>query len=142
MLTCSEHCSCCCAPVIHTSARSAAVWQQGYRPSSISLTKLSWASAAGAYITRGAELPFFIWRDSSVQHFNTPDGHYQPGLAQDCRPIPGISLDRNNHLHVSPICPLLCLASLPVFLTTSLQSMGTRNSSDALLMSSTSAERC
>ncbi len=24
----------------------------------------------------GPELPFLIWRDSSVQHFNTPDGDY------------------------------------------------------------------
>ncbi|KAK9821033.1 hypothetical protein WJX74_003942 [Apatococcus lobatus] len=57
------------------------------------------ARFAGAYMTRGAELPFIIWRDASVQHFNSPDGHYKPGMAQDCQPIPGMSLDHRNYLH-------------------------------------------
>lgn len=43
-----------------------------------------------------------IWRDASVQHFNSPDGHYKPGMAQDCQPIPGMSLDDRDNLHVRP----------------------------------------
>ena len=40
------------------------------------------------YADHKADLPFFLWRDSSVQHFNTPVGNYfTDPVSWDCLPL-------------------------------------------------------
>lgn len=59
------------------------------------------------YSEHKAELPFFLWRDSSVQHFNTKTGnfHNEP-QSWDCLPIGtqmagkgAIEISDDNHIH-------------------------------------------
>ena len=40
------------------------------------------------YADHKQDLPFFLWRDSSVQHFNTPVGNYfTDPVSWDCLPL-------------------------------------------------------
>lgn len=48
-----------------------------------------------------AKLPFMLWRDSSAQHFNTPDGSFIPPPAPKpipCKPFKGVVLMPDNTL--------------------------------------------
>ena len=59
------------------------------------------------YSEHKARLPFFLWRDSSVQHFNTPTGNFQNDpISWDCLPLGtfvggkgAVTLDDDNVVH-------------------------------------------
>ena len=59
------------------------------------------------YHDHKAQLPFFLWRDSSVQHFNTPVGNYfTDPVSWDCLPLGtlvgglgSITIDDDNIIH-------------------------------------------
>eukprot|EP00884_Botryococcus_braunii_P023107 jgi/Botrbrau1/9480/Bobra.0252s0098.2 len=59
---------------------------------------------ANYYQAHKEELPFTIWRDSSVQHFDTPTGDYQcdgcpsPSYPFICQAIPNVTLNDRNEL--------------------------------------------
>ena len=45
------------------------------------------------------DLPLFLWRDSSVQHFDTLSGDYVwPTRTNSCVPFQDVALDNRNHL--------------------------------------------
>jgi hypothetical protein len=59
------------------------------------------------YREHRADLPFFLWRDSSVQHFNTPVGNFfVDPISWDCLPLGtlvgglgAIEVDNDNKIH-------------------------------------------
>ena len=65
------------------------------------------------------DLPLFLWRDSSVQHFDTLSGDYVwPTRTNSCVPFQEVALDNQNRLqtwnpylnvrHLHPaVCPAL-----------------------------------
>lgn len=62
---------------------------------------------ADYYARHKADLPFFLWRDSSVQHFNTETGNFRNDpISWDCLPLGtavsghgAIRVDDNNVVH-------------------------------------------
>ena len=58
------------------------------------------ASFANYYRANADRLPVMLWRDSSPQHFDTPDGSYLGAVPPwKCQPIQGVTLDMDNQLH-------------------------------------------
>jgi hypothetical protein len=47
----------------------------------------------------GARPHLLIWRDTSIQHFNLPGGHVEPGVADAC-PLPRLTLPTSVRLSV------------------------------------------
>ncbi len=57
------------------------------------------------------DLPLMMWRDASVQHFDTLSGDYiWPPRTNSCVPFRDVYLDDQNHLHswdpALRVCPL------------------------------------
>ena len=60
------------------------------------------------------DLPLFLWRDSSVQHFDTGNGDYHwPTRTNSCVPFRDIALDDRNQLQSWN--PWLSVSHLPRF---------------------------
>ena len=57
------------APLLRQHAASGAGCLPGRAPTGLR----AWARPQAAH---PEDMPFFVWRDASVQHFNTPDGDY------------------------------------------------------------------
>ena len=58
------------------------------------------------------DLPLFLWRDSSVQHFDTPSGDYVwPTRTNSCVPFQEVAMDDANQLRTWN--PALNVNSLP-----------------------------
>ncbi len=61
------------------------------------------------------DLPLMMWRDASVQHFDTLSGDYiWPPRTNSCVPFRDVYLDDQNHLHSWDPALRVCPSYIPL----------------------------